>query len=434
MGGADDWLPLSGIQHFCFCRRQWALIHLEQQWAENRRTVEGQLDHARCHDANQTERRGGLLITRGMQVVSRRLGLSGNCDVVEFRADPEGIPLQSTEGFWKPMPVEYKHGRAKASDADRLQLCAQAIALEEMLVCGIPEGALFYEETRRREVVPLTEELRQTTQKMADEMHAYFARGYTPKSIRNFCERVGVAKSPNTIPYAFLEFCLREDLNETAQRVMAVLKPVKLTITNYPEGKSEMVTVENNPNRPEDGTREVSFSRHLWIEQDDFLAEPIPKYKRLYPNGPECRLKGAYLITCTGCVKDENGNVVEILATYDPESRGGDPADGRKVKGATIHWVDAENCCDAEVRQYDNLFNDPDPDAAGKDFLACLNDKSLEVLTGCKVEASLRDAKAPASYQFMRLGYFCPDSKDCAPGHLVFNRSVSLKDSFKPGK
>ena len=259
-------------------------------------------------------------------------------------------------------------------------------------------------------------------------------RGYTPMSIRNFCERVGVAKSPNTIPYAFLEFCLREDLNETAQRVMAVLKPVKLTITNYPEGKSELVTVENNPNRPEDGTREVSFSRHLWIEQDDFLAEPIPKYKRLYPNGPECRLKGAYLITCTGCVKDDSGNVVEILATYDPESRGGDPADGRKVKGATIHWVDAENCCDAEVRQYDNLFNDPDPDAAGKDFLACLNEKSLEVLTGCKVEASLRDAKAPASYQFMRLGYFCPDSKDCAPGHLVFNRSVSLKDSFKPGK
>ena len=259
-------------------------------------------------------------------------------------------------------------------------------------------------------------------------------RGYTPKSIRNFCERVGVAKSPNTIPYAFLEFCLREDLNETAQRVMAVLKPVKLTITNYPEGKSELVTVENNPNRPEDGTREVSFSRHLWIEQDDFLAEPIPKYKRLYPNGPECRLKGAYLITCTGCVKDENGNVVEILATYDPESRGGDPADGRKVKGATIHWVDAENCCDAEVRQYDNLFNDPDPDAAGKDFLACLNEKSLEVLTGCKVESGLRDAKAPASYQFMRLGYFCPDSEDCAPGHLVFNRSVSLKDSFKPGK
>ncbi len=257
-------------------------------------------------------------------------------------------------------------------------------------------------------------------------------RGYTPKSIRNFCDRVGVAKSPNTIEYAFLEYCLREDLNETAQRVMAVLKPIKLTITNYPEGKREVFEVENNPNDPDAGTREVTFSRNLWIEADDFMAEPIPKYKRLYPEGPECRLKGAYLIQCTGFVKDENGNVVEVLATYDPDSRGGDPADGRKVKGATIHWVDADNCADAEVRQYSNLFDDPDPDAAGKDFLACLNPNSLEVLTGCKVEKSLENAKAPASYQFMRLGYFCPDSKDCAPGHLVFNRSVSLKDSFKP--
>ncbi len=259
-------------------------------------------------------------------------------------------------------------------------------------------------------------------------------RGYTPASIRNFCERVGVAKSPNTIPYAFLEFCLREDLNETAARVMAVLKPVKLTITNYSEGQSETMIVENNPNRPEDGTREVTFSRNLWIEADDFLAQPIPKYKRLYPNGPECRLKGAYLIQCTGYNTDENGNITEVLATYDPESRGGDPADGRKVKGATIHWVDAETAVDAEVRQYDNLFSDPDPDAAGKDYLACLNPNSLEVLTGCKLEASLKDAKAPSSFQFMRLGYFCPDSKDSSPEHLVFNRSVSLKDSFKPGK
>ena len=256
-------------------------------------------------------------------------------------------------------------------------------------------------------------------------------RGYTPASIRNFCDRVGVAKSPNTIEYAFLEHCLREDLNETAQRVMAVLKPVKLTISNYPEGQSETFEVENNPGDPDAGTREVTFSRNLWIEADDFLPAPIPKYKRLFPNGPECRLKGAYLITCTGCVQDENGNVTEVLATYDPESRGGNPADGRKVKGATIHWVDAATCRDAEVRQYDNLFLDPDPDAAGKDFLSCLNPSSLEVLTGCKVEASLANAKAPASYQFMRLGYFCPDSKDCTPEHLVFNRSVSLKDSFK---
>ncbi len=260
-------------------------------------------------------------------------------------------------------------------------------------------------------------------------------RGFTPASIRNFCERVGVAKSPNTIPLAFLDFCLREDLNETAQRVMAVLKPVKLTITNYPEGQTETVTVENNPNRPEDGTREVSFSGHLWIEADDFLAVPVPKYKRLYPDGPECRLKGAYLIKCTGCVTDENGNVTEILATYDPESRGGDPADGRKVKGATIHWVDANTAVDAEVRQYENLFQAVNPDTSSMEALVKdMNPHSLEVLTGCKVEASLAGAKAPASYQFMRLGYFCPDSRDCTPGHLVFNRSVSLKDSFKPGK
>ena len=259
-------------------------------------------------------------------------------------------------------------------------------------------------------------------------------RGYTPAAIRNFCDRVGVAKSPNTIEYGFLEHCLREDLNDHAQRVMAVVKPVKLTITNYPEGQSESFEVENNPNDPEAGTRTVTFSRNLWIEEDDFLSEPIPKYKRLFPNGPECRLKGAYLITCTGCVKDEKGNVVEVLATYDPESKGGNPADGRKVKGATIHWVDANNCYDAEVRQYDNLFNDPDPDAAGKDFLSCLNPNSLETVTGCKVEASLRDAKAGEAFQFMRLGYFCPDSKDSSPDQLVFNRSVSLKDSFKPGK
>ena len=259
-------------------------------------------------------------------------------------------------------------------------------------------------------------------------------RGYTPASIRNFCESVGVAESPNTIEYAFLESCLRKDLDATAQRVMAVLKPVKLTITNYPAGQSETFEIENNPNNPDDGKRTITFSRDLWIEADDFMAQPIPKYKRLYPDGPECRLKGAYVIKCTGCVTDENGNVTEVLATYDPESKGGDPAAGRKIKGATIHWVDANNCHDAEVRQYSNLFNDPDPDAAGKDFIACLNPDSLEVLTGCKVEASLGDAKAPTSYQFMRLGYFCPDSRDCTPEHLVFNRSVSLKDSFKPGK
>ena len=255
-------------------------------------------------------------------------------------------------------------------------------------------------------------------------------RGYTPMSIRNFCERIGVAKTASTVEYAFLEHCLREDLNETAQRVMAVLHPVKLVLTNYPEGQTETFEVENNPNRPEDGTREVSFSRELWIEAEDFLETPIPKYKRLYP-GNEVRLKGAYLVTCTGCKKNEDGSIAEIYAEYDPESRGGNPADGRKVKGATIHWVDAATAKDAEVRLYDNLFSDAEPDAADKNFMDCLNPASLEVLENCKVEASLAGAEAPGRFQFMRLGYFCLDSKDSHADRLVFNRSVSLKDSFK---
>ena len=268
-------------------------------------------------------------------------------------------------------------------------------------------------------------------------------RGYTATAIRNFCERIGVAKSPNVIEYGFLEHCLREDLNATAERTMAVLRPVKLTVTNYPEGKSETVTVENNPTDPTQGTHDITFSRHLWIEADDFMEVPVPKYKRLTPNGLECRLKGAYLVKCTGCVKDENGNVTEVLCEYDPDSRGGDPADGRKVKGATLHWVDAENCLDAEVRLYDNLFSDATPDGPDKDFLDCLNPGSLTVLTGCKVEPEMRKVAAEfdkqenrtgvnaPTFQFMRVGYFCLDNRDSSAEHLVFNRSVSLKDSFK---
>ena len=268
-------------------------------------------------------------------------------------------------------------------------------------------------------------------------------RGYTAASIRNFCERIGVAKSPNVIEYGFLEHCLREDLNANAERTMAVLHPVKLTVTNYPEGQSETFTVENNPTDPTQGTHDIIFSRHLWIEEDDFMEVPVPKYKRLTPNGPECRLKGAYLVTCTGCVKDENGRVTEVLCTYDPDSRGGDPADGRKVKGATLHWVDAENCMDAEVRLYDNLFSDATPDGPDKDFLDCLNPESLTVLRGCKVEPEMAAVAAAfdkkegrtgvnaPTFQFMRVGYFCLDNRDSTAEHLVFNRSVSLKDSFK---
>ena len=256
-------------------------------------------------------------------------------------------------------------------------------------------------------------------------------RGYTPKSIRNFCERIGVAKAASTVEYAFLEHCLREDLNETAARVMAVLKPIRLTVTNYPEGQSEVFEVENHPNYPEMGTRQITFSRDLWIEADDFMEEKVGKFFRLFP-GNEVRLKGAYVVKCTGFNKDENGNLTEVLCEYDPDSRGGDPADGRKIK-STIHWLDAHTAANAEVRMYSNLFTDPDPDGADKDFLECLNPESLEILSDCKVEASLVDAKAPAAFQFMRLGYFCPD-KDSTAEKPIFNRSVSLKDSFKPEK
>ena len=255
-------------------------------------------------------------------------------------------------------------------------------------------------------------------------------RGYTPHSIRSFCERIGVAKAASTVEYAFLEHCLREDLNDSATRTMAVLHPLRLTVTNYPEGQTEIFEVENHPNHPEMGKREIPFSRDLWIEQDDFMEEKVGKFFRLFP-GNEVRLKGAYVVKCTGCVKDADGNVTEVLCEYDPASRGGDPADGRKVK-STIHWVEANEAVDAEVRLYSNLFTDPDPDAADKDFLECLNPDSLEILTGCKIERSLAAAKAPESYQFMRLGYFCPDNKDSTPEHPVFNRSVSLKDSDKP--
>ena len=257
-------------------------------------------------------------------------------------------------------------------------------------------------------------------------------RGYTPASIRNFCDRIGVSKVNSTVDYGFLEHCLREDLNLNAQRTMAVLRPIKLILTNYPENKTETFEVENNPNRPEDGTRTVTFSRELYIEADDFMEEPVKGYFRLFP-GNEVRLKTTYRVRCTGCNKDDDGNVVEVYAEYDPETRGGNTPDGRKIKG-TIHWADAKTALDAEVRLYDNLFLDPEPEAGDKDFLTLLNPNSLEILTGCKVERGLQDAQAPRSFQFMRLGYFCLDNKDSKPGRLVFNRSVSLKDSFKPKK
>jgi glutaminyl-tRNA synthetase len=254
-------------------------------------------------------------------------------------------------------------------------------------------------------------------------------RGYTPTAVRTFITRIGVSKVNSTVEYSFLEHCLREELNQTAPRRMAVLHPLKLIVTNYPEGQTETFEVENNNLDESAGTRPVSFSRELWIEAEDFMEEPIKKYNRFFP-GNEVRLKGAYIAKCTGCEKDADGNVIAVLCQYDPETRGGDAPDGRKVRG-TVHWVNANDCADAEIRLYDNLFSDPEPDAA-EDFITCLNPDSLEVLTGCKVERALAEATAPQSFQFLRTGYFAVDSKDSAPDHLVFNRAVALKESFKP--
>ena len=254
-------------------------------------------------------------------------------------------------------------------------------------------------------------------------------RGYTPEAIRNFSQRNGISKASSVVEFGFLEYCLREDLNEKAKRAMAVLRPLKLTITNYPEGQTEDFLVENHPDKPELGERVVTFSRNLWVEEEDFMEEPAKKYFRLFP-GNEVRIKGTYVVKCTGCVKDEDGKVIEVLAEYDPNSRGGNPADGRKIKG-TIHFADDATAVDAEIRLYDNLFSDPDPDGGDKNFLDCLNPNSLEILTGCKVEQAIVDAPASERFQFMRTGYFCHDY-DSTPEKPIFNRAVSLKDSFKP--
>ena len=253
-------------------------------------------------------------------------------------------------------------------------------------------------------------------------------RGYTPASIKNFCERIGVSKVISTVDYGFLEHCLREDLNMNAKRAMAVLDPIKLIITNYPEDKTEEFEIENNPNDESAGMRKITFSRELYIERTDFMEEPVKGYFRMYP-GNEVRLKTTYIVRCTGCKKDENGNVVEVYA----ESRGGNTPDGRKVKG-TIHWVDAKNSIDAEVRLYNNLFTVSDPEGGEKEFVEYINPNSLEVLKGCKLENSLKDAVPGESYQFMRLGYFCVDNRESNSQKIVFNRSVSLKDGFKTNK
>jgi glutaminyl-tRNA synthetase len=254
-------------------------------------------------------------------------------------------------------------------------------------------------------------------------------RGYSPESIRSFCKTIGVNKFNSTIDIALLEHCVREDLNRTSPRVMAVLRPLKVIIDNYPEGKVEQMEAINNPEDANAGTRKVPFSRELYIEREDFMEEPPRKFYRLAP-GREVRLRYAYFVTSTDVVKDSEGNIVELHCTYDPATRGGDAPDGRKVK-STLHWVSAGHALPAKVRLYNHLFTkgSPDETAEGEDFKSNVNPDSLEVLTDCKVEPSLADAKPLARYQFERLGYFCVDP-DTSTGRLVFNRTASLRDTW----
>ncbi len=256
-------------------------------------------------------------------------------------------------------------------------------------------------------------------------------RGYTPYAIRDFAERIGVAKSNSTVDFALLEHCLREDLNKKALRVMAVLDPLKVVITNYPENEIEYFDADNNPEDESAGKRKIPFCREIYIEKTDFREDAPRKYFRLAP-GKEVRLKHAYYITCEKVIKDEKtGEIVELHCTYDPNSKGGWTNDGRKVKG-TLHWVSAKHCIDGEVRLYSHLFSKENPDKTeeDKDFLSNLNPDSLVVLKNCKLEPSLKDAKAGVNYQFLRTGYFCVDKKDSKPDNLVFNRTVALKDSW----
>ncbi len=255
-------------------------------------------------------------------------------------------------------------------------------------------------------------------------------RGFTPQAIRNFMARIGVAKAESVVDYALLEHCVREHLNKVAPRVMAVLRPLKLVIDNYPDDKVEMLDAINNPEDPSMGKRKVPFSKVLYIEQDDFMENPPKKFYRLAP-GREVRLRYGYFVRCTDVVKDENGKIVEVHCTYDPETRGGDAPYGRKVK-ATLHWVSASHALPAEVRLYDHLFTKPNPldVEEGKTFKDYINPNSREILTDCMVEPSLANAKGGEHYQFERLGYFCVDSVDSKPGRLVFNRTVTLRDTW----
>ncbi len=306
--------------------------------------------------------------------------------------------------------------------------------IENLPVPSKPEQIEFarlnlnYTVTSKRKLLRLVEEkyVRGWDDPRMPTLAGMRRRGYTPASIRNFCDRVGVARRENVIDVALLEFSVREDLNRIAPRVMGVLRPLKVIITNYPERQTEEFESANNPEDPSMGTRRVPFTRTIYIEREDFMEDPPKKFFRFAP-GREVRLRSAYFIICTDVVKDDGGNIVELHATYDPATRGGDAPDGRRPK-ATLHWVSAEHAFEAEVRLYDRLFRSEDPEGSG-DFLADLNPHSLEVIEDARLEPSVRGAAPLTHYQFERLGYFSVDA-DSTSDRLVFNRTATLKDSW----
>jgi glutaminyl-tRNA synthetase len=355
------------------------------------------------------------------------------------------MPHQMTGDTWNIYPMyDYAHGQSDAIEGITHSICTLEFEVNRPLYDWFIENLpvpykpqqiemarlnLTYTIMSKRKLLQLVTEKHVSgwDDPRMPTLRGLRRRGYTPSAIRTLNERVGVAKRNSTVDFALLEWAIREELNRTADRVMAVLRPLKVVITNYPEGELEWLEAENNPEDPARGTRKIPFSREIWIEQDDFREEAPRKFFRLKP-GSEVRLKHAYFITCDEVVKDDAGEVVELRCSYDPASRGGQSPDGRKVKG-TLHFVEASQAIEAEVRLYDHLFREPFPDEGG-DFLANLNPASLEVLTGCKLEPGLAGTDGEFRCQFLRHGYFCTDRVDSRPEALVFNRTATLRDSW----
>jgi len=357
------------------------------------------------------------------------------------------VPHHRTGDAWCIYPMyDWAHGLEDAIERVTHSLCTQEYETHRPLYDWFLDALGIYH-PRQIEFAPLhltyTVLSKRRLRRLVEEGHVagwddprmptlrgMRRRGVPPEAIRAFCRRIGVAKTESTVDVALLEHCIREHLNRVAPRFMAVLRPLKVVLTNYPEGRVEEMEAVNNPEDPAAGTRKVPFAREIYIERDDFLEDPPRKFYRLAP-GREVRLRYAYFIRCEEVVKDDDGEVVELRCTYDPATRGGDAPDGRKVK-ATLHWVSAAHAVPAEVRLYDHLFTRENPEEApeGQDFIANLNPRSLEVLDGCRLEPALADKPPGFRCQFERLGYFCVDP-DTTPARPVFNRTVSLRDTWR---